>query len=153
MHLSLLQEQVVRKKRKCIPFFNSADGKRLRLQSLHHHTVAVKKMAWCTLCRLLRGKEVGPRSLYRYTACGMKLCLQKSIRESNSCLEEWHSGRFWCTVRNVLSMRRHRRTRDSRKRNNNRRRIHSRCTTMLGMSNAKITFHRMAITDFFFGNG
>lgn len=87
LEMSQLQGAAARQKRKFISFSNSTDGKLLRFQTLHHHSVAGKKMVWCSLCGLLRGKVVGRRSFYRCAACGVNLFLHKSGREATNCWE------------------------------------------------------------------
>lgn len=81
------------RKRNRIPFFNSADGRRLRLSCMHH-TPTVGRPAWCALCGWKRQDSNswrGHKTQIGCDLCDVHLCIQIYPGTHISCWRIWHS--------------------------------------------------------------
>lgn len=112
LEMSQLHEQAARHKIKHILFFNSADGKQLRLQTFHLHTFVEKRSngehyVGCCEERGM-GADHRTRVLHLAGLCGCRRAqiTPKTVGRNNIL------RRCWCTVRNGLCVMKDRRTLD-----------------------------------------
>lgn len=83
--------EAMRHKRKREVFFNSTEGKRLRLE-LHSHAPRLQATPkWCALCGALRGRYAGRRSSTQCTLCTVHLCVRPIQKGASSCWVLWHT--------------------------------------------------------------
>jgi hypothetical protein len=106
-----LSEQARRRKRNRLEFFNTEDGRALRLSlTQRHEQLHESKPHWCVLCGqnfvtadrnptsmdagVDRGElHIGHRSSFKCTLCDVHLCVRVFTGSRKSCWNLWHSQR------------------------------------------------------------
>lgn len=92
-----LSELAKKRKKKRMLFFNSEDGKRLRLFVRDHTLKQQVTQQYCALCGMHRtsgDSQVwrGHRTTYKCVQCDVHLCVRIYPGLRKSCTELWHSG-------------------------------------------------------------
>jgi hypothetical protein len=75
-------------KRRRLSFFNTQDGKRLRLDVPQHEQIQQQKSQWCALCSINRADNTawrGHRSKYRCSICDVHLFLRTYTGFRKNC--------------------------------------------------------------------
>lgn len=80
------------RKRNRIPFFNSSDGKRLRLMVCEHTPVVTTAAQWCALCGGMKKGWRGHKSSYQCRSCTVNLCIRVAESVDTNCWSVWHTA-------------------------------------------------------------
>lgn len=92
-----LRAVALKRKRSRIQFFNSSDGKSLRLKAGNHEEKHQGKALYCCLCDNNHNSSNvlfrGHRSTYMCSLCNVHLCVRTYPGLRKSCWDMWHSCR------------------------------------------------------------
>lgn len=80
------------RKRNRIPFFNSVEGKRLRLMVSDHTPLITHGSQWCALCGGMKKGWRGHKSSYQCQSCTVNLCVRVADGTATNCWSLWHSS-------------------------------------------------------------
>lgn len=81
-----------KRKRNRLHFFNSDNGRKLRLGNFNHMPIMTNSDTYCALCGIKKGGWRGHKTKLACEACHVHLCCRVPPKLSKTCWRIWHTG-------------------------------------------------------------